>query len=448
LKKTVCTLAALTLLMLAMLICGDKVTTVQATTEIQGVITSDAAWTMDNSPYTLTGQVTVDENATLTVEPGVVVNLDGSSLQINGTLTAVGAGNGSVTFNAGTIIFAPSSLGWNVQNANGSTIQNASVNRVDIVISNTSPKIDSCNITGYILINGCSIDDPNLPIAKPAISNCNLTASGHVFAIENAGLPTITNNTIKGQVSSSGDCSSVIANNTIVGGVDVYGDYVVGNVLMGGETGIKTFNSVVEKNLIMDNTHGILLRINGNATIQNNTIVNNVYGISIPGYSAACVEKGGLANSYFNIQVHHNNILANSGFNVYLYKDIDYPLDDVDASDNYWGITDQQAINQTLHDHKNDIHLGTVTFIPFLTSPSAGAPPIPESALPTPTPTPDLSTAPPMQTPTPTPAQKDIFSGFTLVQIVFIDVMGVLAVFLVILVIYTVWKRSKPSAQA
>ena len=40
--------------------------------------------------------------------------------------------------------------------------------------------------------------------------------------------------------------------------------------------------------------------------------------------------------------------------------------DNVDATNNWWGITDTQTINQTIYDSKIDTHLGTVTFVPFL----------------------------------------------------------------------------------
>ena len=45
-------------------------TTVTAAS-VSGTITEDTTWTAANSPYTLTGHITVDSGVTLTIEPGV-----------------------------------------------------------------------------------------------------------------------------------------------------------------------------------------------------------------------------------------------------------------------------------------------------------------------------------------------------------------------------------------
>ncbi len=48
-----------------------------------------------------------------------------------------------------------------------------------------------------------------------------------------------------------------------------------------------------------------------------------------------------------------------------------YPIN---ATYNYWGTTDQQAINQTIYDFKNDYNLGSVAFVPFLDLPNSQSP--------------------------------------------------------------------------
>jgi YD repeat-containing protein len=63
--------------------------------------TANATWTVANSPYVLDGNITVASAATLTIEPGVIVKLNGTSrtMTVNGTLKASG------TAESGRIIF-------------------------------------------------------------------------------------------------------------------------------------------------------------------------------------------------------------------------------------------------------------------------------------------------------------------------------------------------------
>ena len=84
----------------------------------------------------------------------------------------------------------------------------------------------------------------------------------------------------------------------------------------------------------------------------------------------------------------------------------------VNAAYNWWGTTDTQAISQKIYDNKNDFHLGTVTFEPFLTAPNPEAPDV--SYVPTPTPSPTDSPAPtstPDQEPTLKPEQVESIIG-------------------------------------
>jgi RHS repeat-associated protein len=62
--------------------------------------TTNTTWTLANSPYILDGNVTVAAAATLTIQPGVVVKLNGQfrSLFVNGTLSAVGTSGSRITF--------------------------------------------------------------------------------------------------------------------------------------------------------------------------------------------------------------------------------------------------------------------------------------------------------------------------------------------------------------
>ena len=60
-------------------------------TQVSGPILSDATWTLGSSPYEVTGPIIVGGNATLTIEPGVIVELDGGKILTIGA-PSLGAG--------------------------------------------------------------------------------------------------------------------------------------------------------------------------------------------------------------------------------------------------------------------------------------------------------------------------------------------------------------------
>jgi hypothetical protein len=65
------------------------VTIAAAETRLQGQIRQDQIWSEENSPYRLTGALTISEGANVTIPPGVVVRFDkGSRLEVKGSFTA------------------------------------------------------------------------------------------------------------------------------------------------------------------------------------------------------------------------------------------------------------------------------------------------------------------------------------------------------------------------
>ncbi len=130
---------------------------------------------------------------------------------------------------------------------------------------------------------------------------------------------------------------------------------------------------IIEQNLVIANQVG--LRINDGIAytstypiVRNNTLAENDVGLEIK----VNFNYGGV-----NPTIFFNNFLANRDFNVKLNREsVAHSFHDINATYNWWGTTDVQAINQTIYDFKNDFNLGNVTFIPFLNAPNPAAPQI------------------------------------------------------------------------
>ncbi len=365
--------------------------TVQVSAEVEGSITSDTIWASIGSPYTLTGPITVNDGVTLTIKAGVIVNLNRYSIQVDGTLNAQGFVAEGIIFNSdsylgGKIIFQSDSASWNEQTGSGCIIENAVLNLTRISIIGSSPMISKNYITSATLY----VED-----GSPLVSANTFT--GRSAILVSKGSPVISNNTITGgyvdddyywghlsrNVISidSGANSAFISNNTVVANSPEYnGIYfgennaalVSGNVLSGCKAGISigSNDATIEGNLFFDNYIGIKIRSCSNLLIRHNNITDNTIGIDLKDCSLPTIL--------------HNNIYGNSQNNIYLSSSPFWSTD-IDASYNWWGTTNTQAINQTIYDFKNDFNLVNVSFIPFLTEPFSASSPLPP--IPTPTPT-------------------------------------------------------------
>ncbi len=378
----------------------------QSSTPVNGIINSDTTWTKANSPYNLTGNVAIDKGVTLTIEPGVTVNLNKYYIRVNGTLTARGTNTDNIYLNAATdgyIEFTASSAGWNSQTGTGCIIENAIINTV-LRNDGSSLMINNNTITKGISIGGSSTISKNI-IA--ILSDDPLSTACAIF-ITNENVAQVVDNTISGSFYRAaievGNGSPTIQRNLISN------SYGYGGGAGYGQAGIFIYRGaspIIKENTITKNANGISL-IEGNS---NPTIVNN-------------------------------NIEDNTNYNLYMNLGIQV---DIEATNNWWGTTDTAEIDRKIWDYKDDFTLGTVNFVPFLTAPNPQAMPDANSPLPTPsttpspTPTPTSSPTPtqsanpspsPSQNPTtsPTASQTELYGVAVVVLGVVVAVLAVVVV--------------------
>ncbi len=365
---------------------------------VSGTLTADTHWTMLDSPINFNGSVTVASGKTLTIDPGVVVNLQRYSLVIGGTIIAVGSEDQRIIFTiaenasqyiSGSIFFSSSSVSWNDTTSSGSIIQNADFNRVVVYVEN-SPKIDNCRFSFSTVQSAISIMG-----SSPIITNNNIVFTGqdpghYAYGVNvNKGSPVVSNNRFEGVggITTNSETSFIISNNQFINGwfgVRAQGRAVLtveGNSFFRCNDGLDITEgaSVTIRNNLIDSS--ARYGINGGGAIISNTITNNQVGIHNP--------HGGSI-------ITDNNIVGNS------VNSVTATFGSINAQNNWWGTTDIPTINQTIYDKYDDPSLGEIMFVPFLSGPSTSAPAIPATT-PIVTPIPTVNpTQPPVQ-PTPTP---------------------------------------------
>lgn len=228
------------LLCLILIFLSSKAT---AQTNVSGSISSNTTWTLQGSPYIVTGNILVSSGAALTIEPGVVVAFSGGwILQIDGALVA-----------RGTIL-----------------------NKIKFTSNKSNPMPGDW---GYIFFTNSSIDanfDQNGNyISGSALEHCELEYGGSITSPSaniriDQSSPFISSSTIrlsKGRGIYAYKSNSRINNN------------IISNNSGGGIQAIDS-NLIIRKNIVMNNSSslgGAGIRIFGsdNSEISGNLILNN-----------------------------------------------------------------------------------------------------------------------------------------------------------------------------
>jgi hypothetical protein len=270
-------------------------------------------WTISGSPYNIQGNIQIPNGATLTIEPGVVVEFYGMfKMNVQGRLLAIGT-------SADTILFTASntSNGWRGIRFE----QTASTNDSSMIVycklqygkaTGTSPndrggaiyfdsfskaKVANCKIMNcYATISGGGIYcDVSAPIIdKNIIFNNTASFGGGIFCAGNPPLqPVLSNN--------------IISNNTatVGGGLLIsYLDPLVINNIISNNTASSSAGGVY-----CNGTHGSFI---------NNTIVNNAAG-----------DGGGTYCTYGATPMFDNTILwgntASNGSQVFIDDNLSAP---------------------------------------------------------------------------------------------------------------------------
>jgi Right handed beta helix region/PKD domain len=256
-------------------------------TYVEGTITKDTIWTLIDSPFILSNDMTIDPTATLTIEPGVQVRFGGSfSITVNGAIVANGTEERMILFTTND----PSQQdAWQT-----------------ILIRGSQPSLFiNCIVEGAL--NGTTVEGGVADIEKCTFrsnfDNGVVVHSGTLFLQDSD----ITNNTGNGITVGGGDQVNV-QKNTI-------GMNRVGIVLSGAPAGtISIFQNEISRNT----EAGLVVEALtfANTIVSENNVTSNGYGLSVTTDT----------NTYFSRNYFSNNTVglhySGNGFHVATFNDI------------------------------------------------------------------------------------------------------------------------------
>jgi hypothetical protein len=279
-------------------------------TYVEGAITQDTDWTLIDSPFIVSNDITVNPGATLTIEPGVQVRFaDNFSMTVNGRIIADGTNDRMIRFTTNNL---NASVGkWGTITING--IQQSSITNciIEYGTNGTTFESGSLNFQNNIVrsnqdgitVNGGSVTVENNEITNNTLNGVNI-AGGILVTVEN------------NVISSNGD--GVVLAGDLTGNINI----VQNSILFSGQSGIfldadAYYNTVILQNNVSSNTNGFLVGTNASTYITYNYISNNTNGIFY--------ETGKGHEAHFN-DIYNNTMGMDASSSA-----------NVSATYNYWG---------------------------------------------------------------------------------------------------------------
>jgi len=281
-------------------------------TYVEGLIEQDTVWTLIDSPFVLSKNVTVLPAVTLTIEPGAEVRVGGNfSLIVKGRLLAIGNSENKITFTSNRN--QPMAEDWD---------------SIRFMNAAQPSKLTHC-VLRYAR-NATVIENSNVEIIESQISN---NANGIVVHNGSVTVQTsLISDNLESGIYLTGDNQAIIQDNTVranvngifLTGKSTLGMQITGNtVLSNTQSGIRIdatdySNISILKNILSSNNKGFHISSQAETQITNNSVSYNKVGFYYENASH---------------QVHWNDIYGND-------LGVDVSSDGgvtVHAEYNYWG---------------------------------------------------------------------------------------------------------------
>ncbi|OQY58715.1 MAG: hypothetical protein B6245_10460 [Desulfobacteraceae bacterium 4572_88] len=337
-----------------------------------GIISKDTVWTVENSPYLISGNILVKENVRLEIEPGVEIQFKtpqvtpvGYYIQVDGTLRAQGTRENPIFFTAedsgsesgrpwGGIVFTDSSADWDEAAGEGSVLSHCLIEyagnsqeggaeefaNIGILCLSASPRIADNTIryvTGdCIRISGGTADISGNLIHDSSRGITIIASQGGV--IENNYITATQQGIFSGLIENRLE----IRNNTISSvSPEIYGSCLSVNLSYHNEA----------SEIVVSRNHFISTNPEANA-------------ISIRTQSPDTNDK---------LVLEENNIENQGNLSVYLHNWQPEIPKALHMENNWWGAAEKGDIGEMIYDSENDFYLPEVRYEPFATEQIADA---------------------------------------------------------------------------
>lgn len=314
-----------------------------AQTTVSGGIFSDATWTLNGSPYHVTGNVVLFDTYTLTIEPGVVVEVDaGVTIELrNSRLVAIGTASDPITFKKASV----PKWGGFIAVGNSNPLFTGNQVQMEHCIGKDAVRFMELDIAYHTPYNflHCEFANNTTAFWEGPVSfvqgQYNFTAcSFHDNGTALQG----------GYFYTTTDCS--FTNNDI--GSDG-GSWVTGCTFTGNDLALDP-SGYIDGNTFIGNA--VAVESNWNATndvFTNNVVVGNEKGVRMGTYFNGSQDFSGntiCRNTLWNIERYAagGNNTANLGINCFCSSDA-------------------AAIEQTIYHAVDDLTVGLIVFSPFAT---------------------------------------------------------------------------------
>jgi len=242
-------------------------------TYVEGPIDKDTVWTLVDSPFVVSNDITIYPHVTLTIEPAVEVRFGGNfSIIVLGNLVAKGTESADIKFTSNSLDPQPGDWATIELGATESSVllSNCTVEygTNGLTLENGSFIMEK-SLVAFNSENGITIADGNAEVSDTNIDN-NTRSGIHIEGTNHASVH-------NDNITSNADGITLAGNSTSE--IDIHQNYFSNNTHgMSLEAEVYDHTSILD-NVFWGNSYGFFVSTNTSTSISHNYVLNNTVGI-------------------------------------------------------------------------------------------------------------------------------------------------------------------------